>query len=239
MRIIHWREVVVKGRVRHAGGTFYRSSAAHVYQSAGVYAVVIRGALDQWTTPVAEQVEASAEVLRWRRAVQTAYSLGKYGQNLFAGLFTDAARLQSLPVPSLLGQYLVGVTSMRGMFLGAVALNDLDTTGWDLSTVTDLSEMFKDCGALTSIHSLADWDTRKVKDFSHMFAGAKNFGLTNGVAAWDVSQCTSLAHMFDGAENADPSVANWQTSKVTNFSGLFASTKRANPSLGAWNVTEG
>lgn len=62
------------------------------------------------------------------------------------------------------------VTDMNNMFSNCGALTSLDISGWDTSNVTNMSNMFKGCNALTSL-DISGWDTSKVTNMKEMFQG--------------------------------------------------------------------
>ena len=60
------------------------------------------------------------------------------------------------------------VTNMSNMFQNCNALTSLDVSGWDTSKVTTMNAVFYTCKALTSL-DLSDWDTSNVNNMSNMF----------------------------------------------------------------------
>ena len=64
------------------------------------------------------------------------------------------------------------VTNMSNMFYDCRALTSLDLSGWNTSKVTNMNSMFSNCSALTSL-DLSGWDTSKVTTniFTNMFRG--------------------------------------------------------------------
>jgi surface protein len=137
------------------------------------------------------------------------------------------------------------VTSVAHMFDGCTLMTDAGGTQgvdmWNLSSVTDMSFMFKDCANFDN-DNLGNWGTtvRQVKDMSSMFAGS---GLTDatafGVNLWDVSGVTNMSNMFNGASSfANPNLSNWNTSSVTDMSHMFQ-VAIAFPGTGleGWNVS--
>ena len=58
---------------------------------------------------------------------------------------------------------------MRDMFHNCDSLTSLDLSGWNTSSVTDMSEMFNTCYRLTSL-DLSGFDTSSVTDMTLMFS---------------------------------------------------------------------
>lgn len=61
------------------------------------------------------------------------------------------------------------VTNMSELFLNCWKLTNLNLSNWDVSKVTNMKKMFFDCRNLTSIGDTKDWNVSKVRDFSDMF----------------------------------------------------------------------
>ena len=63
---------------------------------------------------------------------------------------------------------------------------------WDVSNVTDMSEMFRSADSFNQ--DIGSWDTSNVTDMSSMFSGASFNG---DIGSWDVS-VTNMTYMFFG-----------------------------------------
>ena len=90
--------------------------------------------------------------------------------------------------------YVSGCRTMRGMFVRDEFITELDFSGWDTSTVTDMSKMFYFCSKLADF-DLEHLDTSSVTDMSYMFArlcGAETLDLS----CLDTSSVTDVSHMF-------------------------------------------
>ena len=86
------------------------------------------------------------------------------------------------------------VTNMSSMFDNCDALTSLDVSGFDTSNVTDMSTMFISCSSLNSL-DLSGWNTSNVTNMSSMF-----------------NYCSSLTSL---------DLSGWDTSNVTNIYGMF------------------
>ena len=83
--------------------------------------------------------------------------------------------------------------SMRNAFIyyGGSTIPELD-----ISNVTDMNSMFKECTRLTSL-DLSNWDTSNVTDMGNMFSGCNKLFLLE-ISSWDTSNVTDMGNMFSG-----------------------------------------
>ena len=83
---------------------------------------------------------------------------------------------------------------------------------WDVSAVTDMSQMFH--GASAFNQDLSKWDVSAVANMWFMFNGASAFN--QDLSKWDVSAATSMRYMFYGASAFDRELTGlaWGHSKA-------------------------
>lgn len=85
------------------------------------------------------------------------------------------------------------VLNMVGMFEGCTSLKELDLMKLVVSSLSDISEMFKNAENLTTIYSEQDWRPRKA---DNMFKGCEKLV---GVVAYDVNKTSSrMATPYEG-----------------------------------------
>ncbi len=88
---------------------------------------------------------------------------------------------------------------------------------WDVSSVTDMSNMFYYATSFNGNISL--WDVSNVTDMSSMFRGASSF---NGdISGWDVSSVTNMSSMFKNASSFNQDISGWNVSNVIDMIGMF------------------
>ena len=124
------------------------------------------------------------------------------------------------------------VTDMSLMFYRAAAFNG-DISGWDVSSVTNMDSIFWDTESFNG--DISGWDVSKVTNMDGMFTSATNF---NGdLSGWDVSSVTSMSGMFDRAAAFNGDISGWDVSSVTGMSSMFSSATNFNGDLSGWDVS--
>ena len=121
---------------------------------------------------------------------------------------------------------------------------NLTITATDVPTIneTDLSFLFGECYALTTIPNLALWDVSAVTNMSGMFiasSGTSNFN-SPGLDSWDVSSVTDFSNMFQDAVAFNQPLNSWtiNTSSPVNMGFVFNNASSFNQDLNNWNMTE-
>jgi len=109
---------------------------------------------------------------------------------------------------------------------------------WDVSSVTSMSQMFKDADAFTG-KNFYKWDTSKVKDMSGMFEHATLFNAKIG--GWDVGSVKKMNTMFQNAFSFNQDLSSWDVSSVTDFTRMFSGVldKGMDQDISMWNVQDG
>ena len=112
------------------------------------------------------------------------------------------------------------VTDMKNMFSGCSSLSTLNVKEWDTSKVTNMFGMFINCKSLTSL-DVSKWNTSNVTDMSSMFAYC--YALPSlDVSNWNISNVTSICQMFMYCRQLTTlDVSKWDTSRVTNMKNMF------------------
>ena len=129
------------------------------------------------------------------------------------------------------------VTSMKAMFSRSSypITNDNGANAiasWDVSNITDMSEMFY--LSRTANPNISGWDVSNVKNMSLMF-GSNIFN--QDISNWDVSSVTDLRVMFSSNKLFNQDISNWDVSNVTNMSGIFGGAKAFNQDISNWDVS--
>ncbi|MEM9424470.1 MAG: BspA family leucine-rich repeat surface protein, partial [Spirochaetota bacterium] len=119
----------------------------------------------------------------------------------------------------------------------------------DTSSVTDMSELFKDKKTFNG--NISCWDVSSVTGnadngnggMTAMFSQAAAFN--QNIGGWDVSNVVVMSSMFyqakkfnnGGSGNGDsPSINNWGTGEVIKMKNMFHTASAFNQPIGGWNV---
>ena len=130
------------------------------------------------------------------------------------------------------------VTDLSGWFANMPNLKEVNVTGLVTDKVKNVSRMFYNDSALTTIVGLDTWDTSNVTDMSYIFASFTNPTTDNhkpqgleytgslkalDLSGWKTSNVTNMACMFTGQDHLETlkGLSNWNTSKVTNMAQMF------------------
>ena len=123
--------------------------------------------------------------------------------------------------------------SMKGAFHGARNLTIKATDAPNLSSVTDMSDMFKNARSFNQ--DISGWNVSNVRNMSAMFYGTS---FNQDIAAWNVSKVTTMSNMFEGAVAFNQNVGSWNVSKVTDMNRMFRDARVFNQDINGWNVSK-
>ena len=108
------------------------------------------------------------------------------------------------------------ITDMSELFININ--HNFDVSKWDVSNVTNMSQMFYYCKNFDC--DLSNWDVSNVKDMSYMFTYCFKFNCD--LSNWDVSNVTDMKHLFNGCSIfIGKGLENWDVSKVTDMRYMF------------------
>jgi surface protein len=105
---------------------------------------------------------------------------------------------------------------------------------WDVSNVTDMCQMFGHASVFNQ--PIGNWNVSNVTDMQEMFAGATSFN--QPIGNWDVSKVKNMSRMFMEAMFFNQPIGNWDVSKVTHMQEMFAGAMSFNQPIGNWNVSK-
>ncbi len=106
---------------------------------------------------------------------------------------------------------------------------------WGTTKWSSMENAFSYCENLTTINATDAPDLSSVTDLSSMFKAAYNF--TGGNMNWDVSNVTDMSAMFAYAAVFNGDLSSWNTSNVTDMSAMFSDAHLFNSDISKWNVS--
>jgi surface protein len=104
---------------------------------------------------------------------------------------------------------------------------------WDVSNITNMSNMFEDAVAFNQ--DIGAWDVSNVTNMMAMFWRATAFN--REIGAWDVSNVTTMSIIFMDTTAFNQDIGAWDVSKVTDMCGMFRGATTFNRDIGAWDVS--
>ena len=110
-----------------------------------------------------------------------------------------------------------------------------DINTWDVSEITDFSELFKDKATFDS--NIGNWNVSNGTNFNSMFEGATNFN--QDIGSWNVSKGTDFNEMFADATSFNQDIGDWDVSNGNNFEIMFRSATLFNRDISSWDVSSG
>ncbi|EMK1433733.1 BspA family leucine-rich repeat surface protein, partial [Listeria monocytogenes] len=111
--------------------------------------------------------------------------------------------------------------NMYNMFNRCSALEELDVSHFDTSSVTNMSYMFYDNRNL-EVLDVSNFDTSSVTTMQSMFDECNSLEILD-VSNWDTSSVTNMYAMFRYCTSLkELAVSNWETSSVTTMGVQFA-----------------
>lgn len=113
-----------------------------------------------------------------------------------------------------------GCRSMRGMFSHDQFITELNLSGWDTSSVTDMSAMFCFCSSIQKL-DLAPLDTSSVTNMRAMFSRCESIEKLD-LSGFDTSSVTDMSDLFfQSWLLKEVDLSSFDTSRVTNMSYAF------------------
>ena len=111
---------------------------------------------------------------------------------------------------------------MSYLFSGSRRKDFSGIESWDVSNVTNMSEMF--CGAEFFNHPIDSWDVSNVRYMDSIFSDAKSFN--QPLDSWDVSNVEDMSGMFNGAKAFNQNLDSWRVAKDIKKNCIFLEMNR-------------
>ena len=106
-----------------------------------------------------------------------------------------------------------------------------DIKDWNVSEVTDMSDLFKYSGEFNS--PIGTWDVSNVTTMERMFEACY---FNQPIGKWNVSKVNNMSCMFMFNNTFNQSIEDWDVSNVNDMSNMFRDTI-FNQDLSNWNLS--
>ena len=120
-------------------------------------------------------------------------------------------------------------SDMSSAFSGCINLTIPATDNPDLSSVSSMTQMFRDATNFNS--DIGSWDVSNVANFSGMF---QSTDFNQAIGSWDMSSAISTSFMFYYSP-FDQDISGWNTATITNMASMFRATD-FNQDISGWNT---
>ena len=227
------------------------SNGAHTYTTPGIYTVTITGTLSGWTYDTTTTGPNGGY-----RSDLNHTKLQHYARKLRS--IHDWECLQFVPNARyhfVYSDFMTGIpttvfngSSAWGAFASltglADAFNNNVATGWDTSSLTDISSMLSMVGynAPTDF-DVSNWDVSNVTGMASCFHNTRgwNNGGSSSISGWDTSSAMDISFIFSSCDSFNQDIGAWDTSNVTNMDGPFYNATNFNnggsSSISGWDTS--
>lgn len=131
-------------------------------------------------------------------------------------------------------------TTIAGLFNYCRALQSVDLTNWNVSSVENMINLCQECKVLSSIGNLTNWDVSKVVSTRFMFSQCLLLEDIGNISNWNISSLTEIRGMFQQAEKMkNPGIDNWNTSNIKDMGFVFWGCRQFGTlDLSKWDVSK-
>lgn len=129
------------------------------------------------------------------------------------------------------------MSRLTSTFINNSKLKYLDVSGWDISNVTDLGQLFRSCSRLKTIKGIENWNTSKVTNMAQVFAACSSLSELD-IANWNVTSVTSMWYMFQNLNLTSLDLSKWSVPNLTNVSEMFKSNPKLKSLIGNRTIEE-
>ena len=129
---------------------------------------------------------------------------------------------------------LSSVTDMSYMFKNAPLWN-ANMSAWNTSTITLMNWLFYNDTAFNQ--NISSWDVSHVTDMSYMFGGDTAMAFNQPIGTWTTTALTLTNWMFFNDRSFNQSLNSWDVSHVTDMSYMFKNATVFNGAISSWNTS--
>lgn len=197
---------------------------SHTYLNAGIYVITVFGTVEKWSCSSTSTNDCENNA----KSCDNLISIRSFGNVTFGRCaFALTQKLESMPTKGTIKFY---DNDASFAFYRSSFNNDI--SGWDTSSITNMSHMFQ--GAWAFNQPIENWNVSNVTDMSYMFAETDRYDdastihyvpspsvFNQPLNNWNVSNVTYMDHMFWRSKAFDQPLDNWNVSNVTSMNAMF------------------
>ena len=228
------------GPTVHWGDGSSDTTNTHTYASSGTYTVTIEGAVNTFRFGNSGDRRKITDISNWGGFDISNGAIFRGCNNLditatdypiisTSNLFRGFENCSSLTTPDFSSWDVSSVTNLQEIFRGCSIFNG--NVDWDTSNVAYMVQVFSGC---SSFDQPLNWDTSSVVNMSGMFAVATSF---NQFLSWDTSSVSNMSSMFKDATSFNQALS-WDTSSVTNMASMFRNADDFDQDISSWDINQ-
>ena len=131
-------------------------------------------------------------------------------------------------------------STKQGIFEGT-DFEYIDVSEWNVSNITDMTNLFSECNYLRSPGNLSKWDVSNVTNFTNMFNECHELRSVGNLSKWKISNAEHIEGMFMGCMSLRSvgDLSKWDVSNVENMEDMFFGCEKLKSvgDLSNWNVS--
>lgn len=192
----------------------------HTYANPGIYFVEITGTMTNLT------FGPSAATLNNKLKLVRCLSFGNSVQTIFQ-CFTNCSNLIQCPL-----NIPFTATNLQDVFNGCLLFNDARVASWDVSNVTTIQSMFRNCQYFNV--NLNSWNTSSITNMDSAFSSC--FVFNQPLNNWNTENVVYMANMFSRTLQFNQPLNSWNVSKVSTMSSMFQFNNVFSQDLSSWDI---
>ncbi len=119
--------------------------------------------------------------------------------------------------------------SRNSRFSQQMNISEIDISGWQTDSLTNMNHMFQGCQKLTSL-DMSGWNTSQVTQMAAVFEICEGLKTLN-VSGWDVSNVETMEQLFRRCGKlTELDLSKWNTASLKETTSMFAAVDATGPS---------
>ena len=157
--------------------------------------------------------------------------------NMFGDSASNSGRMKIKDL-DFSGWDMSSATNLNYMFYGCGQMTDLDLSGWDVSNVTTMNHTFCDCFNMQN-YNFTGWNTVNLEMLNGAFNGNEKL-VTIDLSDFDTQNVYDFGQLFDGCYSLENIIGldKWDTSKAIYFYEFLTSTKVREIDLSSFSASQ-